>query len=231
MTAPQEKNFGFIVHTRVERPAPHLVAPFKEFVTCNVGDVLGRFAAMHYAIKPLVPGWKVVGTAITVRSRPCDNLLIYKAIELSQPGDVIVIANYEYDTNATWGDLTSAMAKAKGVAGMVTDGLARDIAGLRQVGLPVFARGLTPNSPQKDGPGEINVPVSCGGVIVNPGDIILGDEDGVVVVPKADAELVIERTRALMAKEEKTVKDIQSGKVIPDWVNKALAEKGCQIVE
>ncbi len=231
MTAPQEKNLGFIIHTRVDRPSPQLVAPFKEFATCNVCDVLGRFGAMHYTIKPLVPGWKVAGPAITVRTRPCDNLLIYKALELAQPGDVLVISNYEYETNATWGDLTSMMAKARGLAGMVTDGLARDIAGLREVDLPVFARGLTPNSPMKDGPGEINVPISCGGVIVNPGDIIVGDEDGVVVVPRADAELVIQRTRAIMAKEEKTVRDIQSGKVIPEWVNKALAEKGAQIVE
>ncbi len=231
MAASESKNLGFIIHTRVERPPQHLVAPFKEFIACNVCDALGRFGAMHYSIKPVAPGMKMAGTAITVRTRPCDNLLIYKAIELAQPGDVLVIANYEYETNATWGDLTSMMAKARGLAGMVTDGLARDIVGLREVGLPVFARGLTPNSPMKDGPGEINVPISCGGVVVNPGDIIVGDEDGVVVVPRADAELVIERTRAIIAKEEKTVKDILSGKVIPEWVNKTLAEKGAQIVE
>jgi len=231
MTAPQEKNLGFIVHTRVERPPRHLVEPFKEFAACNVCDALGRFGAMHYTIKPVVPGWRLAGPAITVRSRPCDNLLIYKALELAQPGDVLVIANYQYETNATWGDLTSMIGKARGLAGVVTDGLVRDIAGLRQVGLPVFARGLTPNSPMKDGPGEINVPISCGGVVVNPGDIIVGDDDGVVVVPRADAELVIERTRTIMEKEEKTVRGIQAGRLIPEWVNRTLAEKGCQIVE
>ncbi|MHB1161911.1 MAG: RraA family protein [Chloroflexota bacterium] len=231
MSTSQERNFGFIVHTRVDRPPRQLVEPFKELVTCNICDALGRFGAMHYDIKPMVPGWKIAGPAITVRTRPCDNLLIYKALEMAQPGDVLVIANYEYETNATWGDLTSMIGKARGIAGMVTDGLVRDIAGLKEVGLPVFARGLTPNSPQKDGPGEINVPVSCGGVIVNPGDIVVGDDDGVVVVPRADAELVIELTRKIIAKEEKTVKDIQSGKLIPEWVNKTLAEKGCQIVE
>jgi regulator of RNase E activity RraA len=230
MAASPEKNLGFIVHTRVERPPRHLVEPFREFATCNVCDALGRFGAMHYTIKPVVPGWRVAGPAITVRTRPCDNLVIYKALELAQPGDVLVITNHEYETNATWGDLTSMIGKARGLAGMVTDGLVRDIAGLREVGLPVFARGLTPNSPLKDGPGEVNVPVSCGGVIVNPGDIIVGDEDGVVVVPREDAELVIARTRAIVAKEEKTVKEIQSGSLIPDWVDRTLAEKGCQIV-
>ncbi len=231
MSNPQEKVFGFVVHTRVERPPQELVEPFKEFATCNVGDILGRFATMHWSIKPVVPGMRLAGPAITVRSRPCDNLLIYKALELAQPGDVIVIGNYGYETNSTWGDMTSLIGKVQGIAGMVTDGLVRDIAGIREVGLPVFAKGLTPNSPQKDGPGEVNVPVSCGGVVVNPGDIVVGDDDGVVVVPKADAELVIERTRALMAKEQKSVKDILSGKAIPEWVNRTLAEKGCQITE
>lgn len=231
METEQTRNLGFTVHTRVDRPPEQLVAPFREFYTCNVDDALGRFSAMHYSIKPVAPNMKMAGTAITVKIRPCDNLLIYKALEIAQPGDVLVIACYEYETNAVWGDLTSMIGKAKGLAGVVTDGMVRDIKGLREVGLPIFARGLTPNSPQKDGPGEINVPVSCGGVIVNPGDILVGDEDGVVVVPKADAEAVIERTRGILAKEEKTVADIQAGRLIPDWVNKTLAEKGCQIIE
>lgn len=231
MSTSQEKNFGFVIHTKVDRPPRQLVEPFKEFIACNVGDVLGRMAAMHYDIKPMVPGWKLVGPAFTVRARPGDNLMIYKALEMAEPGDVLVIANDEYETTATWGDLTSLIGKVRGIAGMVTDGLVRDIAGMKEVGLPVFARGLTPNSPQKDGPGEINVPISCGGVIVNPGDIILGDDDGVVVVPKDDAERVIELTRAIVAKEEKTVKAILSGNPIPAWVNKTLAERGCQIVE
>jgi regulator of RNase E activity RraA len=221
---------GFRVFTKVERPAPEVVAAFRELNTCNICDALGRFGAMHYQIKPMVPGWKMAGTAITLRTRPCDNLLVYKALELAQPGDVLVIALYEYEVNNTWGDLTSAIALAKGMAGVVTDGLVRDIAGLREVGFPVFARGLTPNSPFKDGPGEVNVPVVCGGVIVNPGDIVVGDDDGVVVVPRADAEEIIEGTRAVMAKEQGIVRDIAAGKLIPDWVEKTLRERGCQVL-
>ena len=222
---------GFVVHTKVDRPAPELVAPFKEFCTCNVGDALGRFAAMDYRVKPMLQGWKMAGPAITLRTRPCDNLLVYKALEMAQPGDVLVISYYETESNSVWGDLTSAIGKAKGMAGMVTDGVVRDLTGLREVNLPIFAIGLTPNSPQKDGPGEINVPVSCGGMIVNPGDIIVGDDDGVVVVPKADAAWVIEQTRAIIAKEAKTVADIKAGKLIPEWLNKTLAERGCTMVE
>jgi regulator of RNase E activity RraA len=149
---------GFVVHTKVDRPAPELVAPFKDFCTCNVGDALGRFAAMDYRIKPMVQGWKMAGPAITLRTRPCDNLLVYKALEMAQPGDVLVISYYETESNSVWGDLTSAIGKAKGMAGMVTDGVVRDLAGLREVGLPVFAIGLTPNSPQKDGPGPKTTP-------------------------------------------------------------------------
>lgn len=222
---------GFKVITRIERPAPELVEPFKGFVTCNVGDALGRFGAMDYRIKPMVPGWRMAGPAITLRARPCDNLLVYKALEIAQPGDVLVISYYEYETNSVWGDLTSMIGKARGLAGMVTDGVVRDLAGLRAVDLPIFAIGLTPNSPQKDGPGEINVPVVCGGVIVNPGDIILGDDDGVVVVPQALASTVIEKTRAIIAKEEKMVADIKAGKLIPEWVDRVLKEKGCEIID
>lgn len=230
MAFEQIKNPGFTVFTKVERPPDALVAPFKEFATCNVCDALGRFGAMHYSIKPMVPGWKVAGPAITLRARVCDNLLVYKALDLAQPGDILVIALQEFDGAAIWGDLTSMIGKGRGLAGVVTDGMVRDIEGLRQVGLPVFARGLTPNSPQKDGPGELNVPIACGGVVVNPGDIVLGDDDGVVVVPKGMAELIVEKTRAIVAKEEKMVQDIQAGKLIPEWVDQLLAERGCQII-
>jgi regulator of RNase E activity RraA len=231
MGADQIKNPGFVIYTRINRPPRDLVDPFKEFGTTNVVDSLGRFGAMDYTIKPLIPGVKLVGTAITVRSRPGDNLLIYKAIELAEPGDIIVIGNYSYETSSTWGDITSMMARARGIAGVVTDGLARDIAGIREVGLPIFARGLIPNSPMKDGPGDINIPVSCGGVIVNPGDVVVGDDDGVVVVPKALAESTIAKTRDLLAKEAKTMQNIREGRVIPDWVDSGLSRGGAQIID
>lgn len=113
----------------------------------------------------------------------------------------------------------------------MTDGLVRDLEGIRQVGFPVFARGATPNSPFKDGPGEINVPITCGGVPVHPGDIIVGDSDGVVVVPQGDAALVLQRLDAMQKKEEKAIAGIKAGKLTPDWVEGALREKGFQVIE
>ena len=121
------------------------------------------------------------------------------------------------------------MAREKKAAGMVTDGLVRDIEGIIDVGLPVFARGSTPNSPYKDGPGEINCPVSCGGVTVNPGDIIVGDIDGVVVVPIEAAEQVASMLIKIREKEEKMVSGILAGKIIPDWVEERLKEVGFEL--
>ena len=197
-----------------------------EVTTGNVCDAMDRFGAMDYQIKPVDSGMKCVGTAITVKARPCDNLIVYKALEISQPGDVIVIGIYSYTASSTWGDLTSLIGKEKGLAGMVTDGLVRDIFGIKEVGLPVFSRGSIPTSPFKDGPGEVNVPITCGGAFVRPGDIIFGDVDGVVVIPHENVDQVVRRALEIAAEEEKKVKDIKSGHLIPDWVERTVKEKG-----
>jgi regulator of RNase E activity RraA len=192
---------------------------------------MGRFGAMDPGVKPVGPGMKFAGSALTVRIRACDNLVIYKALELSQPGDVLVIATNNFQGAATWGDLTSMIARAKGVSAMVTDGMVRDVEGICQVGVPVFARGATPNSPFKDGQGEVNFTVSCGGVAVRPGDILVGDGDGVVVVPCEEWDEVLKNVAKILEKENQTVANIQAGKVIPDWVAKTLAERGCTFVD
>jgi regulator of RNase E activity RraA len=225
-----EPNIGFRVRMNVERPAPDLVQGFAGWPTGNVCDALGRIGAMDYRIKPLNPAWRFAGIALTVRARPVDNLILYKALEIAQPGDVLVITNGASTATSVFGDQVCAIAKAKGVVAMVTDGLVRDAAGIREVDLPVFAPGINPNGPFKDGPGEINLPISCGGVPVHPGDIIVGDEDGVVVVPRADAPTALKALEKIGAKEKKMAEDIAAGRLIPDWVDEALAEKGCQII-
>lgn len=217
---------GWTVVTDFEKPPAETVAQFRDVETGPVGDALGRSAAMDAAIKPVVAGARVVGTAVTVRTRPCDNLAIYKGLDVAGPGDVLVVAVKGYPTHSVWGDLTSEIARTKGLAGMVTDGMVRDVAGLTSVGLPVFARGLTPNSPQKDGPGEINVPVVCGGVIVNPGDIVVGDADGVVVVPKDRAAEVLGQVKAIYEKEEKVRASIRANGGLPDSAIQMLKDKG-----
>ena len=137
-----------------------------------------------------------------------------------------MIGIYNYTVSSTWGDLTSLIGKEKRLAGMVTDGLVRDIFGIKEVGLPVFSRGSIPTSPFKDGPGEVNVPITCGGISVRPGDIIFGDVDGVVVIPQENVDQVIRRALEIAVEEEKKVKDIKSGHLIPDWVGKILKERG-----
>ncbi|HSD50224.1 MAG TPA: RraA family protein [Candidatus Methylomirabilis sp.] len=222
---------GFRVKTKIERAPKALVHQFAKYPTGNIVDAMGRFGAMHHSVKPVGPGMKLAGSALTVRIRVCDNLVIYKALELAQPGDVLVIATSSFDGAATWGDLTSMIGKARGMAGMVTDGMVRDVDGICQVGLPVFARGSTPNSPFKDGQGEVNFPVTCGGVPIRPGDIVVGDADGVVVIPREDWEDVLNTAAKIVEKENQTVASIQSGKLIPDWVAKTLAERGCTFVD
>lgn len=222
---------GFRVRTKIERAPKHLVEQFAEYPTGNIVDAMGRFGAMDPGVKPVGQRMKFAGSALTVRIRACDNLVIYKALELAQPGDAIVIATNNFQGAATWGDLTSMIAKAKGVAAMVTDGMVRDVDGICHVGVPVFARGTTPNSPFKDGQGEVNFTVSCGGVTVRPGDILVGDSDGVVVIPREEWDEVLKGVAKILEKENQTVASIQAGKVIPDWVAKTLAERGCTFVD
>lgn len=221
---------GFRVRTKIERAPKQLLEQFAKYPTGNIVDAMGRFGAMDPGVKPVGPGMKFAGSALTVRIRACDNLVVYKALELAQPGDVLVIATNNFQGAATWGDLTSMIAKAKGMTGVVTDGMVRDVDGICSVGVPVFARGATPNSPFKDGQGEVNFDVTCGGVAVRPGDILVGDGDGVVVIPREDWDEVLKGAAKVVEKENQTVANIQAGKLIPDWVAKILAERGCTFV-
>jgi 4-hydroxy-4-methyl-2-oxoglutarate aldolase len=222
MTLPE----GWQIISNVPRAPDDLLARFRGLDTGPICDALGRFAAMDYQIKPLDPGAEMVGSALTVWTRPCDNIAIYKALEMAQPGDALVIATQGYTTNSVWGELTTLIAQARGLAGMVTDGMVRDSREIFQIGLPVFAGGLTPNSPFKDGPAKINVPVTCGGIAVRPGDIVVGDADGVVVVPQEVAETVLERVSAIQAKEAGIRAEIAAGHLIPSNMARLLREKG-----
>jgi regulator of RNase E activity RraA len=214
------------IRTTIQRPAEESYSALFDVSTGNVCDAMGRFGSMSYEIKPLSDTMQCVGTAVTVKARPCDNLIVYKALDLARPGDVLVIGVSGYTGSAVWGDITSLIAKKKNLAGMVTDGLVRDIQGIRRLQFPVFARGAVPNSPFKDGPGQINVPISCGGVGVEPGDIVVGDVDGVVIVPGGILEEVVSRALAIAAGEIDKISAIEGGMLIPTWVDQKLREKG-----
>lgn len=183
---------------------------------------------MSYRIKPVAPNMSFCGVAFTIKARAVDNLVVWKALEIAQPGDVIVIATGGHLEHSTWGDLTSRVAVARGLAGIVTDGAVRDVEGLMEAGLPCFAAAVTPNSPQKDGPGELNVPVSCGGQVVQPGDILVGDRDGVVVVPRADAEQALAELRRVQQYEQDRLAAIARGELFQASVDKTVRERGGQ---
>jgi regulator of RNase E activity RraA len=160
-----------------------------------------------------------------------DNLILYQALDIAQAGDVLVIAADESTTTSVFGDHVCAIAKARGIAAMVTDGLVRDAAGIREVGLPVFARGINPNGPFKDGPGEVNFPIAIGGLPVNPGDLLVGDEDGVVVVRREDIPVVVKNLETVGKKEKQMSEDIAAGRHISTLIREALATKGIELIE
>jgi regulator of RNase E activity RraA len=188
---------------------------------------------MRSEIYPVTfPGRTVVGPALTVKARPGDNLMAMKAIDLAQPGDVIVISSDGEANLSVWGGIMSMMATKRGIAGVVTDGVVRDVAQCREAGLAIWATGLTPVGPTKLGPGQINQPLSCGGVIVNPGDVIMADEDGVVVVPQGELEAVIGRSHERVAKEQGWLDRIAVDDFSPLVdTDEALRAMGCYIID
>lgn len=226
------KETGFRIYTLIERPPREIVDKYRDFVVANISDSMGRLCTMDYRIKPVYANMsKLSGTAITVQARPGDNLLSLKAIELAQPGDVIVIATGGDTTLSVWGGFMSIMAANKGIAGVVTDGIVRDVQQSRETGLPIFAVGVTPAAPTKEGTGQINTTISCGGVVVEPGDIVVGDEDGVVVVPRSEAGAMIERVHQRIAKEADWMKTVQAGGFIAiDSANDVIAQKKAEII-
>jgi RraA family protein len=218
---------GFQVLSRPERmPAPEIVDQFKTFSSSNVADALGRFHTMTGIAHVNNPGTHLAGVALTVRTASGDNLMIHKAIDIARPGDVIVVESDGSISRALIGELMCLTARKNGVAGFVIDGAIRDAEDIRQMGFPVFAKGKNPAGPFKEGPGEIYVPISCGGTPVRTGDIILGDDDGLVVIPQELAEQVIRRTEQIIRYERDYVRDLEAGTLDRSWVDKLLKSKG-----
>jgi RraA family protein len=212
-----------------KRPEPKLVAEFRKMVTPHLSDSMERLYAGGPQLRPMYKGGTLAGPAFTVKTAVGDNLLVHKAIDIARPGDVIVVDAGGMCDNAIIGELMSARAKQRGVAGMVIWGAIRDSAELAAGDYPVFASGVTHRGPYKNGPGEINVPVMMGGMPVNPGDIIVGDADGLVAIPQEIAERVLASAKSILEKETKSMKEIVAGTVDRSWVDKALREKGYKI--
>lgn len=189
------------IRRKIPRASADLIAKFQNQPTGYITDAFNGKGCLDFRIKPLDENFSFCGSAITAYCGPMDNLAAMAALDVAKPGDVIVIATKDDQTAAVIGDHWAYWAKKIGVVGVVCDGLVRDIVGLLRVGLPVFARGLTPNSGFRNGPGEVNLGVSCGGVAIAPGDIIIGDRDGVVSISLSDAEEVAARLKLVSEKE------------------------------
>lgn len=212
-----------------KRPDPKLVVELGKMVTPHLSDSMERLYAGGPQLRPMYQGPTLAGPAFTVKTAPGDNLLVHKALDIAQPGDVIVVDAGGFADHAIIGELMATHARTRGIAGLVIWGAIRDSAELGAGSYPVFACAVTHRGPYKNGPGEINVPVMMGGMAVNPGDIIVGDADGLVAVPQEIAERVLASAKAILEKETAAMKQFKAGTADRSWVDKALREKGYKI--
>ncbi len=166
--------------------ASEVLQRYAALPTANIGDAMDRLGIMDAGIKPVWPGARLVAPAFTILTRSGDNLLVHEALDAARPGEVVVVNGFGDTTRALIGELIARRAMARGLAGFVIDGAVRDVDDLARLGLPVFARAVTPAGPYKNGPGRLQVPVAVGRLCVCPGDLVIGDSDGVAVVPRQD---------------------------------------------
>lgn len=218
---------GFRILERETTASKELVEAFSKLPVANVSDSMSRMTAGGPNLRPMHASGGMAGVALTVKARPGDNLMLHKAINMAQPGDVIVVDAGGDTTNALFGEMMLAYAMKQRVAGLVLYGAIRDADALREINHPVFAAGVTHRGPYKDGPGEINVPISLDGMVIHPGDIIIGDADGVLCVPQDMAEEVLQAATAKHAAEEKQMKAIAEGTNDRSWVDATLRDRGC----
>lgn len=227
-TAEMNPGPGFRIRTNGARPSQEILDGFRDFPTPDISDLMNRLYTMTPAIHNLTnPHLKILGPACTVRVFPGDNLMVHKSLDIAKPGDIVVVDAGASPMNAVLGDLVTTKARHRGIAGFVVDGLVRDIDGILETGIPVFARGVTPIGPLHRGPGEVNYPIQCGGIVVHPGDIIVGDMNGVVVVPMEVAENILQRLQARKQTEAEYLAAVKRGDFSNEWVDRMLVEAGC----
>jgi len=211
------------------RPDRAIIEAFRGAQTSHLVDAMDGRGALDHRIKPMDPANAAfAGPALTALAYPADVVGVYGALWEAEPGDVIVVANDAYAGTAVIGDLVAGMMRNKGVAAFVTDGLARDRAGIVATGLPLFAAGVIPASPAANGPAVVGAPVTLGGQHVRPGDIVVGDADGVVIVPLERAEAVLERLAAVRAAEERAIAAVSAGATSTERMRAIMA--GARII-
>ena len=220
---------GFRVRNHIDRPSRELIRAFSEYPTPDISDLINRLYTMKADIHNVSNETEICGTACTVKVFPGDNLMVHKALDVAKPDDIIVVDTSGNRSHAVLGDLVSNKAKHIGIQAFVIDGLVRDIEGIKETGLPVYATGITPIGPLHRGPGELNYPISCGGIVVNPGDIIRGDKNGIVVIRKEFAPDILERLRLQRAKLEAYVAQVKKGVFSNKWVDEVLRQGNCSL--
>ena len=206
-----------------------LARQFLQVPVANVSDCMSRMTAGGARLRPMHDGTAMAGPAFTIKTRPGDNLLIHKALKLAQPGDVIVVDAGGALTNALIGEIRVGEAKLKGLGGIGINGAIRDSAVIRKDGFPVFAAGVTHRGPYKDGPGEINVPIAIDGMVIEPGDLVIGDDDGLLCVPYDRAEQLLAAARQKQEIEAVMVAEIADGTQDNAWIDAALKRANCAI--
>lgn len=226
---------GLRIFSNFKRPDPELIEGFRDIPVANISDCMGRLFVMNSQIQAIGRKQTLVGTAFTVKAAIGDNLLFNKAISLAKPGDVIVVDALGDINQSVCGDIMYQFAMSKGIAGFVVDGAVRDVRFLREHDFPVYARAVTPRGPYKNGYGEINTDVSCGNQVVHPGDIIVADEDGVLVIRPEDAPELLKKAKATAEREMNFDRIIAEGKWEQspgfEMIEKKVAECGFEIYE
>lgn len=219
--------FGFAIHPRPETASQDLLDRFRPIPVANISDVMSRMTAGGARLRPMHDGSPMIGVAVTVKTRPGDNLMIHHAMDISGAGDIIVVDAGGDLTNSLMGEMMMNYAASRGIAGFVLDGAIRDADVIRQGSMPIFAAGVTHRGPYKTGPGEINCAIAIDGMVVNPGDIIIGDADGVLCIPKAEAKAILIAAEEKCAQEERTRIAIREGRLNRAWVREGLIAGGC----
>jgi RraA family protein len=230
-SAEMHPGSGFRVQLDFPRPDAALASAFRHFPTPDISDLLNRLYAVDPTIRCLTGSHhQLAGPACTVKVFPGDNLMVHKSLDVAKPGDVVVIDAGRSYMNAVLGDLISTKAKHLKIAGFVVDGLVRDLPEIADLDFPVFARGTTPVGPLHRGPGEVNFPICCGGVVVNPGDLIVADAAGVVVVPREIAEELLDRLKRHEQTNAAYLAAVRRGDFSNAWVDRVLNEHGCPLL-
>jgi regulator of RNase E activity RraA len=221
---------GFRVQHDFPRLDPDLYRQFAQFATPDISDLLNRLYAVDPVIRCLTdPQHQLCGPACTVKVFPGDNLMVHKSLDVAKPGDIVVVDAGGSTMNAVLGDLVSTKAKHRQIAGFIVDGLIRDLPGILPLDFPVFARGTTSIGPLHRGPGEINYPICCGGIVTNPGDLIVADAAGIVVVPREIAGELLERLKSHEAANAVYFASVKRGDFSNAWVDRLLDQLGCPV--